>query len=39
MRRTEKDIIGTKEFTGETLYGTNYGQSLGEFCTGTEKDE
>ena len=33
MRRTEKDIIG-----GDSLW-YQYGQSLGEFCTGTEKDE
>ena len=32
MRRTEKDILGTKELSEETLYGINTARALENFA-------
>lgn len=37
MRRTEKDIIGTKELSEETLYGINTARALENFALGQKK--
>ena len=37
MRRTEKDIIGTKELSEETLYGINTARALEIFALGQKK--
>ena len=36
MRRTEKDILGTKELSEETLYGINTARALENFALGGE---
>ena len=37
MRRTEKDILGTKELSEETLYGINTARALENFALGQKK--
>ena len=37
MRRTEKDILVTKELSEETLYGINTARALENFALGQKK--